>query len=52
MCCAQARLNEVLEDFEGTHNYHNFTLRVEPTDPSARRYILSFKCAGTMELQV
>lgn len=48
----QARLNKVLTGFEGTHNFHNYTVRVAAGDPAAMRYILSFKCAGTMEIQV
>ncbi len=48
----QARLNAVLKAFEGTHSFHNYTVRVPASDPAAKRYILSFKCAGTMELQV
>lgn len=48
----QARLNEVLGAFEGTHSFHNYTVRVPASDPAAKRYILSFKCAGTMELEV
>ena len=47
----QARLNKVLAGYEGTHNFHNYTVRVPAGDPAAMRYILSFKCAGTMEIQ-
>ncbi|EIE26889.1 pseudouridine synthase, partial [Coccomyxa subellipsoidea C-169] len=47
----QARLNEVLGAFEGTHSFHNYTVRVPASDPAAKRYILSFKCAGTMNLE-
>lgn len=48
----QARLGEVLRAYEGTHSFHNFTVRVPASDPAAKRYILSFKCAGTMEMDV
>ncbi len=48
----QARLNKVLSEYVGTHNFHNYTVRVSPDDPAAMRYILSFKCEGTMEIQV
>ena len=48
----QARLNKLLSKYEGTHNFHNYTVRVSPDDPAAMRYILSFKCKGTMEIQV
>nr|CAD7588232.1 unnamed protein product [Timema genevievae] len=33
-----------LKIFEGTHNFHNFTSRKKPLDPSANRYIMSFCC--------
>lgn len=48
----QARLDGILAAFEGTHCHHNFTIRVAPEDACANRYILSFRCAGTMQLQV
>lgn len=38
------RTNVVLQSFLGTHNYHNFTSRKKPLDPSANRYIMSFTC--------
>ncbi|XP_031849075.1 pseudouridine synthase 1 [Nomia melanderi] len=38
-------LNETLKLFEGTHNFHNFTIKVRPNDPSAHRYIMKFLCA-------
>ncbi|KAG8239520.1 hypothetical protein J437_LFUL016637 [Ladona fulva] len=41
---ALERVNEVLKLFEGTHNFHNFTSRKKPMDPSAQRYIMSMKC--------
>ena len=47
----QARLSKVLAGYEGTHNFHNYTVRVAAGNPAAMRYILSFKCAGTMEIQ-
>lgn len=48
----QARLNKIVTGYQGTHNFHNYTVRVAADDPAAMRYILSFKCAGTMEIQV
>uniref|UniRef100_A0A1L8E088 Pseudouridylate synthase 1 homolog n=1 Tax=Nyssomyia neivai TaxID=330878 RepID=A0A1L8E088_9DIPT len=32
----------LLKMYEGTKNYHNFTIKKESLDPSARRYITSF----------
>eukprot|EP00884_Botryococcus_braunii_P016955 jgi/Botrbrau1/3943/Bobra.0365s0018.1 len=48
----ERRLNEVLAQFEGTHDFHNFTARLPSNDPSAVRYILSFKCGGRVQLEV
>ncbi|XP_067003555.1 pseudouridylate synthase 1 homolog [Anabrus simplex] len=39
-----ASVNSTLKIFEGTHNFHNFTSRKRPLDPSAHRYIMSFEC--------
>lgn len=37
-------LNNILKLYIGTRNYHNFTIRKEATDPSAKRFIMSFEC--------
>ncbi|KAM7360490.1 pseudouridine synthase 1 isoform 1-T1 [Cochliomyia hominivorax] len=39
------RAQEVLQMFEGTRNFHNFTSRKNFLDPSAKRYIMSFTCS-------
>ena len=49
---AQERLSNILADYQGTHNFHNFTVRMSPTDPSAKRYILNFSCAGVQMIEV
>jgi tRNA pseudouridine38-40 synthase len=38
------KLSNVLKLFVGTKNFHNFTIRKEPFDPSAKRFIMSFQC--------
>lgn len=38
------KFNEILKLFEGTKNFHNFTSRKEFTDPSSKRFIISFVC--------
>ena len=48
----RTRLNEVLQQFEGTHSFHNFTVKVLASDPSAKRYILKFSCPGTFLIEV
>ncbi|KAJ8969988.1 hypothetical protein NQ317_007035 [Molorchus minor] len=38
------KVNEVLQNFVGTKNFHNYTSKKKPNDPSANRYIKSFIC--------
>ncbi|XP_074613516.1 pseudouridylate synthase 1 homolog isoform X1 [Acropora palmata] len=42
-------VNEILSKFVGTHNYHNFTSGKKYSDPSAKRYIIKFKCGRAFE---
>ncbi|KAI9908420.1 hypothetical protein PsorP6_016145 [Peronosclerospora sorghi] len=36
-------LNATLKQYVGTHNFHNFTSKMEPTNPKAKRFIISFE---------
>ncbi|KAL4427693.1 hypothetical protein ABPG75_001782 [Micractinium tetrahymenae] len=47
--CTQ-RLTQILSIYEGTHNFHNFTVRKAASAPDAKRYILSFRCKGVFEI--
>lgn len=38
------QLNQILALYLGTKNFHNFTIKKEPLDPSAKRFIMSFEC--------
>ena len=38
-------VNKVLGLFKGTKNFHNFTSRRQPQDPSCKRYITEFVCS-------
>lgn len=38
----QSTITTVLQQYVGTKNYHNFTSKKKPEDPSAKRYIISF----------
>lgn len=38
------RVNDTLKLFLGTKNYHNYTSKKKPTDPSAKRYMREFEC--------
>jgi tRNA pseudouridine38-40 synthase len=40
------RIKDVLSRYEGTHNYHNFTIKKNPKDASAKRFIRSFQVNG------
>lgn len=46
----QARVTAILRQYEGTHNFHNFTVRTGAHEAQARRYILSFRCEGVTEI--
>lgn len=37
-------LNQTLALYLGTKNFHNFTIKKESIDPSAKRFIMSFEC--------
>ncbi|KAG0572919.1 hypothetical protein KC19_VG134300 [Ceratodon purpureus] len=45
------QLNKILSRYVGTHNFHNFTARIKPEDPSAKRYIISFEAGEVIEVQ-
>lgn len=38
------RVNQVLKNYVGTHNFHNFTLKKGFKDASAKRFMHSFTC--------
>ncbi|XP_046750450.1 tRNA pseudouridine synthase A isoform X2 [Diprion similis] len=39
------KVNSVLKLYEGTHNFHNFTSKIKPLDPSAMRYMIECSCS-------
>ncbi|POS86036.1 hypothetical protein EPUL_000949 [Erysiphe pulchra] len=41
----RARIQEVLNEYLGTHNFYNYTVQKNYTDPSAKRVIKSFDLA-------
>ncbi|XP_027149942.1 tRNA pseudouridine synthase A-like [Coffea eugenioides] len=45
------RFNRVLQYYQGTHNFHNFTTRTKAEDPAARRYIISFDAKATVNVE-
>ncbi|XP_060530503.1 pseudouridylate synthase 1 homolog [Cylas formicarius] len=38
------KINDLLRMYLGTKNYHNFTAKKKPQDPSSKRVIKSFEC--------
>lgn len=45
------KLTAILKQFEGSHNFHNYTVRMDASSPQAKRYILEFTCKGTIDIQ-
>ena len=37
------RVQAMCKQFEGTHNFHNYSTKIEATDPAAKRYVISMK---------
>ena len=46
-----AAVDAELARYEGTHSFHNFTVRMAAGDAAAKRFILSFRVAGALTLQ-
>lgn len=44
------RLNGILSHYQGTRNFHNYTIRVAASAPQAKRYIHSVVCDGVFEI--
>ncbi|KAJ0702179.1 putative mitochondrial tRNA pseudouridine(27/28) synthase [Helianthus annuus] len=44
------RFNKILKQYEGTHNFHNFTTKMKATDPAANRNIISFNADTTVTI--
>jgi tRNA pseudouridine38-40 synthase len=42
------RFNRILKNYEGTHNYYNFTSRIKAEDPAAIRYVISVQANTTV----
>jgi len=40
------KVKDILAKYEGTHNFHNFTIHKSANDPSAKRFIKSFQING------
>lgn len=48
----RAKLNEILKQYVGTHNFHNLATGVVASDNNAKRYIISFECKDVCMIQV
>lgn len=44
------KLTDILKQYEGTHNFHNFTIRQPSTSPQATRFIIKFSCEGKITI--
>jgi len=45
--CCKDKLNSILQQYEGTHNFHNYTVRTAHSASNAKRYIISCRCDST-----
>lgn len=45
------KLTAILKQFEGTHNFHNFTVKVDASSPQAKRFMVRLECQGTFDIQ-
>ena len=48
---SMAKMNGILAQYEGTHNFHNYTVRCDASAPQAKRYMLSFNCQNIVEIK-
>lgn len=37
------KINLICDKFKGSHNFHNYTVKISPKDDRAKRYIISMK---------
>lgn len=44
------RMEETLQEFKGTHNFHNYAARVRFEDKNAKRYMVSFEVSDPFEV--
>ncbi|KAF6172563.1 hypothetical protein GIB67_007076 [Kingdonia uniflora] len=45
------KFNRILNNYVGTHNFHNFTTRIKAEDPSVIRYIMSFNANSVVTVE-
>jgi tRNA pseudouridine38-40 synthase len=38
------RVKSLTEKFKGTHNFHNYTVKMKAKDKKAQRYIIDINC--------
>lgn len=46
----EALLNRIFARYQGTHNFHNFTAKVDPGTSEAKRHVLYFRCEGVVDV--
>lgn len=47
----QDALDAIFARYQGTHNFHNFTAKVDPSTAEAKRHILYFRCEGVVDVE-
>ena len=47
----RTKVNDILKHFVGTHNFHNYSTKVDCDTPQARRFVISFSCSMPFKIQ-
>ena len=47
----RTKVNGILKHFVGTHNFHNYSTKVDCDTPQARRFVISFSCSMPFKIQ-
>ncbi len=47
----RTKVNDILKHFVGTHNFHNYSTKVDCDTPQARRFVISFSCSMAFKIQ-
>ena len=47
----RTKVNDILKHFVGTHNFHNYSTKVDCDTPQAKRFVISFSCSMPFKIK-
>ena len=47
----RTKVNDILKHFVGTHNFHNYSTKVDCDTPQAKRFVISFSCSMPFKIE-